>query len=357
MGSITTTSQAPLNIVIVGGSLSSLFTGIALKSLSQVASITIVERLRESQLQDLGAGIRCNEEVNDAIYEFLGVKPESYAAFLNVYRSYDSKGRQISQVDTVGWTTTWGQLYRLLKGGFEGNIGDWDGKATAKCTYRLSCTLFELQKLDVSNGEVDDMSSRLPIRVTFENENSDKESILADLVIGADGASSTVRSLILPEVHRTTAPYLCYRGVISPSLLSPEIIELYHRAGIFTWPGRDTGQFVSYVVPGNDDHPDESTHCVNWLLYCNKTADEIQQVLTDKDGKLHQFSLPRGKMSDTELEKLWQEAEETLPDIHVDLVKRTKDPFVQLVTDSLTTNNAFWDGRILLVGDAVGGQR
>lgn len=352
----------PLNIVIVGGSLTGLFAGIVLRSLPQVSTITILERLREEQLQDLGAGIRCNQEVNDAILERLGVKPYEYAAFLNVYRSFDSKGRELSKLDIETWTTTWGQLFRVLRRGFEGHIGEWKEK-TAKCEYRLGCSFVGLQELkeDVVNGTQNSSNSQTAsrpcIRVDFANEHGQTESITADLVIGADGASSKVRSLASPEVKRTTTSYLCYRGVVNPSDLSPSTVSLYHRTTIFSWPGRNTGQFVSYVVPGRSDKPSESTHCVNWVLYSNKSPEEIKQLMTDRDGKVHQYTLPRGKMSDEEVEKLRREARETLPEVHVEVIEKTEHPFVQLVTDSLATRNSFMDGRLLLVGDAVGGQR
>lgn len=347
-----------LDIVIIGGSLSGLFAGIALKDLPQINSITILERLREEQLQDLGAGIRCNEEVNDAISELLGIGPESYAAFVDVYRQFDSSGKPLSKVDTGTWTTTWGQLYRVLKGGFEGEIGNWtEGTGVSKCRYRLGCSLFGLEDLRHGSGSDRHSASHPRIRVDFDNDNSQRESTIADLVIGADGASSRTRSLVLPQIERTVASYLLYRGVVDPIDLSSSTMALYHRAAHFSWPANDTGQFVTYVVPGTMDRPQDSTHCVNWAWYCNKSLEATTQLMTDKDGKTHQYTLPRGKMSDAEVQRLRKDARQTLPEIHAEVVEKTKQPFVQLVTDSLATSNCLWDGKLLLVGDAVGGQR
>jgi 2-polyprenyl-6-methoxyphenol hydroxylase-like FAD-dependent oxidoreductase len=46
--------------------------------------------------------------------------------------------------------------------------------------------------------------------------------IEANIVIGADGASSTVRRLLLPEVDRTYAGYVAWRGTVKESLLPEE---------------------------------------------------------------------------------------------------------------------------------------
>jgi 2-polyprenyl-6-methoxyphenol hydroxylase-like FAD-dependent oxidoreductase len=44
----------------------------------------------------------------------------------------------------------------------------------------------------------------------------------ADIVIGADGPSSTVRKLLFPEVDITYAGYVAWRGTVKEDLLSEE---------------------------------------------------------------------------------------------------------------------------------------
>ena len=66
-----------LNVVVVGGSLSGLWTAIVLQSLPAVSQVTIIERSTLGQLQDLGAGIRVNPEAIDALRHYCNIGPEN----------------------------------------------------------------------------------------------------------------------------------------------------------------------------------------------------------------------------------------------------------------------------------------
>jgi len=47
----------------------------------------------------------------------------------------------------------------------------------------------------------------------------------------------------------------------------------------------------------------------------------------------------------------------TLPPQLAEVFQKIENPFVQAVTDSLTTQSLFMDGKVILVGDAVAGVR
>jgi 2,6-dihydroxypyridine 3-monooxygenase len=56
-----------------------------------------------------------------------------------------------------------------------------------------------------------------------ESESMERKSSLeADIVVGTDGASSTVRTLLFPEVERTYVGYAAWRGTVKESLLEEE---------------------------------------------------------------------------------------------------------------------------------------
>lgn len=79
--------------------------------------------------------------------------------------------------------------------------------------------------------------------------------------------------------------------------------------------------------------------------------------MTDSDGQPHHTTMPAGKIQ----EKLWTQQEEhaknVLPTPFSELVCATKLPFVQAITDVLSPQASFFDGKLLLVGDAVAGFR
>lgn len=262
----------PLDVVIVGGSLAGLWTAIAIKAVPHVRSITILERLNKHGLQDLGAGIRCSPEPIEVYKDLLGLAPAKYASCMNYFRMLNQAGEYAYGIPVKGWTTTWGQLYRIYRESFDHD---------PKCVYRLECTVTDLKEVDAAHMEVE-----------FTNEENETEQIPAHLVVGADGASSALRSLMLPNIKRTTAGYVLYRGVVPKSMLSSEALDVYDDAATFSLPAQ-TGQFASYTVPGNEAPADEAISCVNWGLYHNVTEQEAQQLLIDREGKSHRFTLPR----------------------------------------------------------------
>lgn len=79
--------------------------------------------------------------------------------------------------------------------------------------------------------------------------------------------------------------------------------------------------------------------------------------MTDSEGHLHHTTMPAGKMQD----RLWLQqkelAKETLPAAFSELVCATKLPFVQAITDVLSSQASFFNGKVLMVGDAVAGFR
>lgn len=98
---------------------------------------------------------------------------------------------------------------------------------------------------------------------------------------------------------------------------------------------------------------------INWVWYCNYPEDsnEYKDLMTDSEGHFHHYTLP----SDGVQERLWSKqkgyAAEVLPSQFSKLVQQTTSPFVQAITDVISPEASFFDGKVLLVGDAVAGFR
>jgi hypothetical protein len=96
----------------------------------------------------------------------------------------------------------------------------------------------------------------------------------------------------------------------------------------------------------------------NVLWYSNYAdSAELEDILTDTSGAKHRFILPYGKMRPEIASRQRTRALEILPPQMAEVYQKIENPFVQAVTDSLTTQNLFMDGKVILVGDAVAGIR
>jgi len=221
----------PKKVVIVGGSLAGLFTAIVLQRLGH--NITILERTPSSDLQDQGAGISLYiiiPPLRDSL-EKLGTSGSPAADFLELYDrtktqtvvsdtmqflNRDGSVKRVLQREGVtGKMASWDLLYNVLRanfdGGYEGGYIDGVEKVVGDgtATYLSGVHVTDLHDI----GDV--------VRVEYESKDG-KGHLEADIVVGADGPSSTVRKLLLPEVERTYAGYVAWRGTVKESLLSEE---------------------------------------------------------------------------------------------------------------------------------------
>jgi 2-polyprenyl-6-methoxyphenol hydroxylase-like FAD-dependent oxidoreductase len=78
---------------------------------------------------------------------------------------------------------------------------------------------------------------------------------------------------------------------------------------------------------------------------------ELDRVLTDKDGRRLEFSVPQGFVSTAMTDWLHTQARSFLPPTFRRLVEVTQEPFVQTIHDLAVPKMAF--GRVCLTGDAA----
>jgi len=218
-------------VVIVGGSLAGLFTGIVLLRLGH--NVTILERTPASDLRDQGAGISLYialPPIQNSL-EKLGTSGSPVVDFLEQYdrtktgtvvsdtmqfvNRDGSVKMKLYREGVTGKLASWVLLYNVCRANFDGGyeagyidaVEKKDGDGVA--TYLSGVQVTGLQEA----GDV--------VEVEYESKEG-KGSMEADIVIGADGPSSTVRKLLLPEAERTYAGYVAWRGTVKESLLSEE---------------------------------------------------------------------------------------------------------------------------------------
>jgi len=78
----------------------------------------------------------------------------------------------------------------------------------------------------------------------------------------------------------------------------------------------------------------------------------MAEQFTDKTGKLHQGTVPRGLVRPEVWEKQKKLAQEVFPEGIAAIVKATESPFLTKVYDVTSTKTSFFRGKLFLVGDA-----
>jgi 2-polyprenyl-6-methoxyphenol hydroxylase-like FAD-dependent oxidoreductase len=335
-----------------GGSLGGLLHGIALSRLGH--RVTILERSPTPLLQDQGAGVVAGSDVQAffAAYD----RTRTPLAVPSRARQYlDRVGKVIDREEREQQMTSWDTLYNLLRTNFDGTKTDVaappprePGDGAVEYAYGRKVTGFK----DLGPGSGVSVTS-----VPTADDRGGERTETADLLIASDGASSTIRATLLPEVKRTYAGYVAWRGTCPEDVLSPETKDtLLETFTFFHGPGT---QMLSYLIPGHAGTLERGHRLMNWVLYWNypEGSAEHREIMTDGDGKQHGITLPPGGVR----EEVWaahrRRAQETLPPQFSEIVLHTEVPFVQAITDVISSQAVFHGGRVLLVGDALAGFR
>lgn len=340
----------PKSVIIVGGSLAGLMHALALLSLPKPPTIRILERSPTALLHNQGAGIVAGNETQEFFDKF--VRPGKDIAVTSKQRLYlDQSGKVMdgSVEERQQRMTSWDLLYHLLRWRVEGLQSEYvdglEADERPKATYENGCTITALEQ---TGGAV---------KLTWTNKDHGEQTGEADLVIAADGASSTIRRLVKPDVERKYVGYVAWRGTVPENELSTEAKEVfmekfpfYHSTGI---------QALGYLIPGKNGSTELGERLFNWVWYCNyeNGSPELEELMTDTNGKRHAITLPVGSMNPEVWQKQKAYASKVLPPQYAEAVNKTQQPFIQAVTDVISPQNSFFDGKLLLVGDALAGFR
>lgn len=305
--------------IIIGGSLSGLFTGILLRSIGW--DVDIYERSPHT-LASRGGGVVLQPEVLTAFHQ----ADVAYEAPLGVVaneRLYLERDGSIAQRMMMRQTlTSWNLLYGTMRRHFPAEH------------YHQGKTLKTFRQ----EGE--------QITAIFMDGTQDTASLL----IGADGPNSTVRRQLLPSYEPSYAGYVAYRGLVDEADLEGMAANLMReRFVFFQFPN---SHILQYVIPGENESLVPGERRFNWVWYVNYDEDtELASILTDKHGKQRDYSIPPGMMAPGVEQQMRQYADQVLAPPFQQLVAATKEPFVQAILDLGVPQMAF--DRMALVGDAA----
>ncbi|KAF8590301.1 FAD/NAD(P)-binding domain-containing protein [Ramaria rubella] len=358
-------SELP-TVVISGGSLSGLMIAIVLKDLGY--SVTVLERFLTVESQ--GAGIVLGRwsskffEVFDKTETEIGV-PALRRQFFN------KDGTTMMDEKIELRMTSWDKLYYTLRANFDGLVQDGyiQTKSAAahkddRTNYFMGCTVLA-HSYDTESQKVD---------VAYRDKEGCETHIMTDLFVCAEGASSSSREIYFPKLPRSYSGYLAFRGLVPEIDLDPETAKsLVHSLSVswlYPTPSSFTNriekfihakdsQFLCYTIPGPRGSTIPGGRYMNFVWYNTyPEGPHLEKVMTDKDGKRHPYSVSTGSMAESVIrDEIHPRAQTKLSPQCLDVVMKTKYPFVQLVTDVISPAAVFHDGHVLLVGDALSGAR
>jgi 2-polyprenyl-6-methoxyphenol hydroxylase-like FAD-dependent oxidoreductase len=300
-------------------------------------SVRILERYRKDELQDQGAGLRIGPDVQAFLSTYVPHSSEIYSLTCKGIIELDASGGILRRSPAKVQYTSWGLIHRCLRERFEDLIGK-DGNSS----YEYDCAVEKVEE----QGD--------KILVTYITKGQ-QLTVEADLVIGADGASSRVRQCLLPHIQRTYAGYVLWRGLVGENDLSEAGRDMFVENASFHL-GNDF-MILCYPIPDETLSLDAGNRFANWGWYQSMTESELDDLMNGIDGKKHKFTLPMGKVKPELVENQYTHAKETLPPQFVDLITKTALPFIQVVTDVLSPQNMFFGGKVVLIGDAAAGAR
>jgi 2-polyprenyl-6-methoxyphenol hydroxylase-like FAD-dependent oxidoreductase len=304
--------------IVAGGSLAGLAAGLELRAAG--LRVSIHER-SERVLDDQGAGIVMQPETQRILIERCGLGEEQTGVRLR-YRQYLAKdGKPEFHQPMPQRMTSWGLLYRAMRAAFP-QEAYFEGDALV---------LFE-------SGE-----SKVHVRLAKSGE------VDGDLLVAADGSRSLVRSVLFPAVKPRYAGYVAWRGVVAEGEAGTELLKTF--ADHFTFQQMPRSHVLCYLIPGAKGEIEPGARRLNWVWYWNVPEPDVAEVMTGRDGKVRDFSVPPGQVRPELIARQNAIAEALFCPPFLALWQATREPFVQPILDLAVPRMR--QGRIAILGDAA----
>ena len=358
------------HIIVVGGSLAGLMSAIPLKRLGH--KVTILERSPVPLLHDQGAGVVAGGDTLEWVNRYGSSRRTSDdISVLSQWRYYlDRKGNVIDRQNSHQRMTSWGVLYNIGRECFDGKqriTQETTPKLLDEGDHQAMDATYEYGR--TATG-VEDFGEQVQVTYKQARQGNDSEregTIRGDFLVVADGPSSHLRKLLLGDTsaQRTYAGYVAFRGTVPESELSDGAEAVFKEKFSFFHGSNPNTQILAYTIPNAEGNLERGKRLVNWVWYHNVAFDseEYTELMTDREGKSHRFTLPTGGFMQTGVWKRQKEtAEARLPPQFAELVVKTDEPFVQAITDLEPPKQQkevgpLMEGKVVIVGDALAGFR
>ena len=307
---------SPFTALVIGGSVGGLAAAHELLAIG--AKVIVFERSVD-RTQPRGAGIVMQPEV-ESLLGRLGRSVPSVSVLLRERQQLHRDGR-LNRHTAPQWMTAWDTLYSALREPLP------DG------CYRLDSDLASLRV------DGDDVTAGFAAG----------HDAVGNIVVGADGVGSTVRSLLNIPGAASYSGYVAFRGLEPEADLPSPLVELLaERFTMFAIPGM---QMLCYLVPGAGVEREPGSRRVNWVWYVNVAEHNLPWLLTGNSGRRFDHFVPPGELTSDAIGRLHALSHDQLPPQFAELVEHS-GVFLQPVFDvppaTMTGDHA------VLIGDAAG---
>jgi 2,6-dihydroxypyridine 3-monooxygenase len=302
--------------VVVGGSIGGLTTALLLRDLG--FAVDVFERT-PTALDGRGGGIVLQPDTVRWFTERSSQHPEKLHTTTD-WVQYLGPDDRVLDRDRRTWTyTSWGTFYRALLA----DLGS-DG-------YHLG---------EFACGFDQDEHGATVRFVSGRRET-------ADLVVFADGISSTARERMDPAARLRYSGYVGWRGTVPEHELSDRTRELLGDA--ISYSVVPNSHITLYPIPSETGPQDR---LMNYVWYRNvPEGPELSEMLVDKRGFAGKVSLHPGQVQDRYVDEMRATASALLAPAAAEVVTATENPYIQVVSDVRSSRMA--DGRVALIGDAA----
>ncbi len=308
-------SVTDLDVLISGGSMGGLFTGIALARSGHRP--TVYER-SAGALESRGGGIVAQENIRRFLADHDIVDPDAITTRSHERRFLTRSGDVDRAVSETMVFTSWDALYRQLRDAFPDD------------RYRTGTEVTDVTP-ETATATIDDGTERT-----------------ADVFVAAEGGRSTTRAQLYPEVEPEFASYVAWRGVVAEADLPAACVEAFD--GTFTFYQGSDQLVLAYFIPGPNGGTEAGSRRLNWVWYDTLDGRDRRAMFTDATDTERRFSVPPGRLRDPVGDRQRERAA-TLPPVFETLVRETSALFVQAIYD--LTVPAMVADRACLLGDGA----
>lgn len=303
---------------VVGGSLGGLTAALVLRDLG--CEIDVFER-STAELESRGAGIVVLDETVRYFRQRTDLELDQFTTVTGFLRYLDRDGAVVFEESRRYRYSAWHSIYRALLGCF------------GRRRYHLGKEMAGFQR----QGE--------QVQVRF----ADGSSAAYELLVCADGIASNARAVLQPQARPAYAGYVAWRGTVDEGRLSRAVRDLL--ADSICYQVAPDSHILLYPIPALDGSVVPGRRLANFVWYRNYAGDELDDLMTDRNGVRRDLTLPPGAAREAHLREVRAVAAAQLAPQFAEVVQRTKLPFVQVIFDIEVDQMAF--GRVCLIGDAA----